>query len=389
MKVLHLTTFKKCGVADYFNYLKEELDILGKEENEEIINDVFTIDVVWQKKSDFNKVSEYYDEFIEKAKDYDLIHIQHEYHNFTGNYPKWKSLKLFKNILEKLKDKKVIVTFHPNPLPIIHSKFLNMIFKNYGYSQYFNKKGKKGNMKALVHNDLSRDLYIKSGFHPDSISTIFMPTPNLIEKYNEENIHLKNKISSKLNLDENSVVLSIVGFIHQYKGYDDIVNLLTKLPNNYKLIILGDKHPRGTNDYYKKLLNNIKKNSLKDRIFITGYYEEKDLATYCNLIDIFLAPYSGKFTSGSGAIQIGIQSKKPTIAYDIETFKDINKEFEPLCLVKEGDIEKLKDKVVELANNSELREYYIDQARKYLSNNSYNKLAKQTIEIYKDFLNID
>lgn len=175
-------------------------------------------------------------------------------------------------------------------------------------------------------------------------------------------------------------------FIHKYKGYDDIIKLLNTLPNNYKFIILGDKHPRGTDSYYKKLLNSINKNSLEYRVFITGYYEEKDLATYCDLIDIFLAPYSSKFTSGSGAIQIGIQSKKPTIAYDIESFKDLNKDFEPICLVNEGDISQLKEKIISIVNNDELRDYYIDQAKKYLLDNSYNKLAKQTIEIYNDFI---
>lgn len=83
MKILHLTTFKQCGIADYFNYLKTELDAIGKGN---LINDVFKIDVEWQLKSDFNQVSNYYDEFIEESKNYDLIHIQHEYHNFTGNY---------------------------------------------------------------------------------------------------------------------------------------------------------------------------------------------------------------------------------------------------------------------------------------------------------------
>lgn len=53
MKILHLTTFKQCGIADYFNYLKTELDAIGKGN---LINDVFKIDVEWQLKSDFNQV---------------------------------------------------------------------------------------------------------------------------------------------------------------------------------------------------------------------------------------------------------------------------------------------------------------------------------------------
>ncbi|MBF4469324.1 MAG: glycosyltransferase [Methanobrevibacter arboriphilus] len=379
MKVLHLTTFKKCGIADYFNYLIKEIDNIG---NGEIVNDVFPVDVDWQKKSNFNQVSDYYNEFVKKSENYDLIHIQHEYHNFTGNYPKLKSLKLFNNILEKLKSKNVIVTFHSNPLPIIHNRVLSPIFKNYSYSQFF----KNGNMKALVHNTISKEMYLKSGFDLNSIITIFHPTPNIIEEYPEKNMALKDEIYRKLNLNNDSIVLSIVGFIHKYKGYDDIIKLLTILPDNYKLIILGDKHPRGTDSYYNKLLNNISKNSLENRVFITGYYDEKDLSTYCDLIDIFLAPYSSKFTSGSGAIQIGVQSKKPTIAYDIESFKDLNKEFEPICLVKEGNIGELKDKIIKIADNNELKDYYIDQAKKYLLDNSYYRLAKQTIEIYNDFM---
>lgn len=108
----------------------------------------------------------------------------------------------------------MIVTFHPNPLPVVHNKLLHRFFKNYSYSQYF---GKNSNMKALVHNDLTKKMYVKSGFDPDSVITIFMPTPNLLEEYPEKNMALKDKISHKLDLDENSICLSLVGLFINIK----------------------------------------------------------------------------------------------------------------------------------------------------------------------------
>ncbi|MDR1820547.1 MAG: glycosyltransferase [Methanobrevibacter sp.] len=398
MKVLHLSTYNtKCGIADYLRYLLSEFEKIDE------YHDVYPINMDVQKKREYNEAIEYYEEFIKKAQKYDIIHIQHEFGTFTGDYPIWKSFKLFNYILEGIKDKRVFVTFHSPPILLLHNKISNKIFKSYSFVKYFQKDN---NFIGLVHNNINLNQYLQAGFSPKSIKQIFHPTPNLI-KNQMINKELSDAVTKKLNLDKDSKVLSITGFINNslegrnilmrllltllsssgfsLKGQDIGIKILNQLPENYKFILLGGKHPHGNSIYYDKIVEYINENSLNDRVLITGFYDEKDLATYAELIDIFLAPYSNSFTASSGAINVNIQCKKPIIAFDIESFKEINNEFEPLVLVK--DENSMKEKILEFEKDGSLNNYYISQEELYLKNNSYEKLAKLQLEMYKSLMN--
>ncbi|MDR2545220.1 MAG: glycosyltransferase [Methanobrevibacter sp.] len=397
MKVLHLSTYNtKCGIADYLRYLLSEFEKIDE------YHDVYPINMDVQKKRKYNEAIEYYEEFIKKAQKYDIIHIQHEFGTFTGDYPIYESFKLFSHILEGIKYKKVFVTFHSPPIPLLHNKIFNKVFKKYSFVKYFQNNN---NFIGLVHNNINLNQYLNAGISNEQIKKIFHPTPDILSN-NMLNEKLKEEIIKKLNLDKNSKVLSITGFINNslegrnilvrllvtllnsngfsLKGQDIGIKILNQLPENYKFILLGGKHPHGSSIYYDKIVEYIHENNLTDRVLITGFYDEKDLATYAELIDIFLAPYSNSFTASSGAINVDIQCRKPIIAYDIESFKEINSELEPLVLVK--DENSMKEKILEFEKDSSLKKYYTNQEKLYLKNNSYEKLAKLQLKMYKSVM---
>jgi hypothetical protein len=91
LTILHLSTYQtKCGIGDYLRYLLDGFEQL----DEKIENHVFSIVTFTTKKFNYNEAKDFYEKFIEKAESYDIIHIQHEFGTFTGDYPIWKSFKL-------------------------------------------------------------------------------------------------------------------------------------------------------------------------------------------------------------------------------------------------------------------------------------------------------
>ncbi|MDR0911704.1 MAG: glycosyltransferase [Methanobrevibacter sp.] len=389
MKVLHISTFEtECGIADYFGYYLDELNNLGVE------NDIFKIDPKKIERMNSNEILKYYENGIKNIDNYDIIHIQHEYSFFTtitkNNFKPTllfkginvlKSLKIFHDFLGKLTDKTVFVTFHsPAPFPFKNSLF-NFIFRNYNYAKYFQKATK---FLALVHTELNKKEQMDIGVCEDNLKVLRHPIKSFISN-NSINQNLKENISQKLSLNENSIVLSMVGFIGKYKGYDVLLDLLKELPENYKALILGGPHPINIKPY-EKFKKKVKDYSLEDRIFITGFYEEDDLNTYFDLVDIFLAPYSNTFTNGSGALNVAISSLKPVIVYNIPSFEEINSKFEPLILVEYENKQQMKEKIINIIKNQDIVEYHRKQAENYLNDMSYQKIAKKLLDFYEDYI---
>lgn len=388
MKILNLSTYNdKDGISEYLKNQIIELEKLGHE-NKIFLNDFTHHD-------SFDNANSYYKKFIQESEDFDLIHIQHQWGMYSGNYSVLKiysvlkSITVFRNILkglysDGLYNRKVFVTFHSPPVFPLNNPFFNKFFKKYSFADLFTEHG---NIKALVHNTDTLKQFIKAGFHPNSIKKIIFPVFENLISSNTINNELKLRIEKKLNINSNSCILSILGFISDVKGYDDVLEVLKELPPNFKFIILGGVTPRKTKfrnneKYYMDLLKKIKKYSLEDRVLITGLYDDDDLNTYFNLIDIFLLLYSPKFKDSSGSAHLVISSKSPVIAYDIQRFIEMNEYHDTLYLVKGGNTNELKNKIITLNNDFKLRNYHINEANSYILDNSPHKQVEEILNIY-------
>lgn len=380
LRILHLSTYNEvCGVSDYLKNYLISLEKLGH------TNEVFPIDLTIDS---VDKANIYYDKFIEKSKNYDLVHIQHTwgfwaYGNNKIQYMTSSSL-VFRRILEKLSKNncKVFVTFH-SPPPFLFYSLFNKLFRKYSFDNFFTEYG---NMKALVHNNNTKKQFINAGFHPKSVEKIIFPVfeNNISQSIND---NLKLEIKKKLEIDSKSVVISMLGFLRENKGYDDSLNVLKELPKNFKLLLVGGIHPneRNGDKYLDKIKNIIKDNSLENRVIITGLYKDEDLSTYFDLTDIILLPYGKEFKDSSGAGNLVVLSGSPIIAYDHPNLLEMNKNHETLFLVNQGDLNDLKAKIINLSENDKLRDYYINEAKLYVNDNSPLKQAKDIIKIFKYF----
>lgn len=92
----------------------------------------------------------------------------------------------------------------------------------------------------------------------------------------------RNKIREQLSISESEVLLGAVGRLTHVKNYEFIIELMPKLPNQYKCIILGEGEDRD------KLTRKIKELHLENRVFLLGNRQEVN--RYLCAMDIFIMP---------------------------------------------------------------------------------------------------
>lgn len=97
--------------------------------------------------------------------------------------------------------------------------------------------------------------------------------------FNEDD---RNFIRDKLSIKENEILLGAVGRLTKVKNYEFIIALMEKLPNEYKLIVLGE------GEQEKELLMDIDKRDLSNRVKLLG--KVKEVEKYMSAMDAFLMP---------------------------------------------------------------------------------------------------
>lgn len=151
------------------------------------------------------------------------------------------------------------------------------------------------------------------------------------------------------------LLIMVAGFRFQ-KDQDTVIKCLKKLPENYKLILVGDGERR------QEIEQLIKDERLEKRVFLLGI--RNDVISLIKMCDIAVlsSHWEGFGLAATEAMACGI----PTVASNV---KGLNKVVEDGGLLFEkGDVEDLKEKILSLENP----DYYVEisnkgkiKARKY------------------------
>lgn len=96
------------------------------------------------------------------------------------------------------------------------------------------------------------------------------------------NLNTRLKYRNKLKIKDNEILLGHVGSFNYQKNQIFLVNLLDRLPNNYKLVLIGN------GSEYKNVRNKANSLGLNDKVIFTNVVN--NVQDYLNAIDIFLLP---------------------------------------------------------------------------------------------------
>lgn len=189
-----------------------------------------------------------------------------------------------------------------------------------------------------------------------------------------KSIGKKEKLIKKYDLKDKKILL-FLGGLKPRKNISFLLKVISKL--NYprlRLLICG------SGGLYKKLMRQVEKLKIKDKVIFTGFIPEKEKVDYYNLADIFLFP-SKKEGFGMPIIEAGACGIPP-IASNVSSLRELVVDGRTGYLAKLNDIDDWKQNIERLLRDENLRKKMGQSARKFSQKFSWQKAAQKQIKIY-------
>jgi len=224
--------------------------------------------------------------------------------------------------------------------------------------------------KIICVNEEYIPVFTKWGI--DSKKLTFIPNGVDTNKFSPGDSNIKKEF-------KDSKIIVYFGRLHYQKNVELLVKsfkLIKEKMKNVKLVIIG------TGNQYDKL----KRMTAEDKdVIMTGFISDKDLLDYLRAADIVVFPSRGE--NASFTIMEAMSCELPVVSSDVGNAKKILGS-ERGILLKEYTKKEIADICVKVLSDKKLSKNIGKKARKYvIENHSWDKISKQTEEIYKKILN--
>ena len=223
--------------------------------------------------------------------------------------------------------------------------------------------------KLFVHGNKLKNELIKEGVYENKITIIPHGDYSFFTKYKKDNIK-----------EENAILF--FGRVLEYKRIDYLIKaepLITKNFHDIKIIIAG----RGD---FSKYGNMIEQNHKKKFEIINKFIPDEQVADIFQKSKIVVLPYIE--ASQSGVIPIAYAFKKPVVATSVGSIPEIVDDGVTGFIVPPKDAKILAEAIIRLLGDEKLRKEMGENAYKKMKEElSWDKIADQTIEVYKKAIN--
>lgn len=318
------------------------------------------------------------------GKDYDLVHIHHEYFLYGGLF----SSAIFALLILLLKavKLKVIVQIHG----IIQLKDIKRDFCR--ICDLSANQSIVGTMRigifiqtflicklanvCIVHAKCLKETLIRDYFAERKKIYVIrygfarpMITPDEAFLKGKKNIH----------------EILFYGFLTGYKGLEILLEAharLVKEMSNVRLTIAGGNSPRSKVNYSTNLKQMTQKLGIAQRVTFTGFKEPQDMKKYFTNADIFVLPYVYSMAS-SDALSKAFQFLLPTVASDLGVFREELGYGKRGLLFQAGNEESLKDAIKFLLLHKGERQNAIKNIYEYSFDFSWDTTAKEVYRLWE------
>jgi glycosyltransferase involved in cell wall biosynthesis len=384
VRVLHYSTWgDRCGIGNYAADLARELDRLGVRTDPVAVDRTtaaYLSPAEWRAKLAA---------VAEQARDYDLLHLQHEFSFFGPADCLPEGNRHFFGLLRQLKraGTPTAITFHtmpvflpdhPTPLQRLKKLVRGGLF---GWTPGRTLGRADWPVRAVVHTRRSRLQLVRAGVDERLIRVVPMGVGQRTSVLTDLS---PAEAKARLGLPPGCVLLSLFGFIARYKGHRDAVAALKLLPDNYVLAVVGGPHPEGQD----RTLDAILREWTGDpaRLVVTGHVPTDTLDLYHAATDICLAPYTDPKLASSAAITWAVSSGKPVVATTIPTFRELAGTHRCLRLCNPRAPHELAWTVRRLAGDEAGRRELVANAAAYCGKASWAEAGRQVAAVYADLL---
>lgn len=316
---------------------------------------------------------------------YDLIHYSY-FHPFFLSLPLQKPAG------------KVVVTIH-DLIPLIYPKHYPGGLK--GTLKFWLQKFLIKNVDAIItisqtsKKDICRFLEVQ----PDKVHVVYLAQKDIFKKISAS--QLLNSVKKNYGLPDKFVLYvgdinynkNIPGLIRACKiakvtlvicgkdaldieeGMDDLRNLTG--PMDWLRFLLGAPHPELA--HYEKLLGEFKNNK---KVIRLGFVPDDDLVAIYNLASLYCQP---SFYEGFGlSILEAMATGTPVIAAETPALFEVAKD--AAIFVDPRNPKSMAKGIKNLMNDTSLQQRFISNGLRRIRSFSWEKTAKETVEVYKKVL---
>jgi glycosyltransferase involved in cell wall biosynthesis len=362
----------RCGIASYTASLVEELRRLEVE--------IDVVPVPYAERDPARMA-----EILARLNAADLVHIQHEYTFWGGVVPRSSSLPAYYGQMKRPR----VVTAHTvftagellglpaeqRPRQRLAKQILSVLPS---YRNSVERAPFQGAEAVIVHTAAGRERMLQRGIPPERVHVLpaGIPRPCSEGGSPEEVEAMRERFGLK-----GRRVATIFGYITPNKGYELTLEVLATLPPAVKLLIAGGTRIEGERPYLEKLEEAVRTRGLQERVAITGYLEDREIATAMALSDLVLVPHTA--ANGSYSVMIALSYGKPVLASDLACFREICEQGGGVELFQAGDDRSLADRLSFLLASGGTRRALAEKAQEFARSHSWASVAEQTLRVYQ------
>jgi len=263
-------------------------------------------------------------------------------------------------VAKKIKKKSKVITVLDNVIP--HEKR----FFDEAFTKYFLKQ----NHGFVVMSDSVKNDLLK-----------FIPKAKFISHPHPLYNHFGKKADvaearKRLNIPEGKKVILFFGFIRDYKGLDLLIDAMSKLNDEYLLVICGEVYGS-----FEKYNQQIDKLGIQNRISLhVRYISDDEVPLFFSASDVCVLPY--KSATQSGITSIAHHFDLPLIATDTGGLKESILHDKTGLIVESPDAN-LIAKAIEKYFSQNLKPKFREEIKLLKSKLSWNSLANAIIDFSK------
>lgn len=229
-----------------------------------------------------------------------------------------------------------------------------------------------------------REEFVNHNFCSYDNSTVIHSPIDLDKFYQaaERKKSLKEKYCRRFDVDPDRTIIGTVGRLNSSKGYEHIVELASRIVQEYddaKFLFVGS----GDENYEEKLRKLVRRKNLTQDVVFSGYQE--NVAEVMGIFDVFL------FASlREGLPQVLVQAAAcavPIVTFEVNGAKEIVEDGESGYIVSKRDTEELSRKLSELIENPVKAKRMGLKGQSLVKGRwSPEKMKRETVELYDELI---
>jgi glycosyltransferase involved in cell wall biosynthesis len=342
-----------------------------------------------------------------RAQEFDIVHVQHEFGLYCGSGGLPESIRHFGHLLAALRkaDRPAVVVFHtapqfyaltadaaPDTAPANSYTLLRSYVRRWrsrrlaaGLHGLWRREvtphfsGGPESFRGLALAGHVRLALVQSGCARESIS---LWPRGIVERNRLVLDRDPARAKAELGLAPDSVLLTIFGFVGDYKGHLVALQALKELPPRFHLAVLGGANINFPTDRTLNSMLEAWEGEDPRRLIVTGFASRETIDRYHAATDICLAPFRPNSCSGSGSICWSLSSGKPTFASNIPAFAEIRDEADCLLLCTPDAPHELAWQIQNLQEQPALKQRLVANALEFAARHSWDRVTPMLLDIY-------